>query len=139
MEKDEAVRNNLKEFRKEVMEGKVREQKVLVTLKGEEVASRFDMAPEAWIGLYREGEGFVEEKMVVLPQASAENLCRLIVSEGVNTVVCGGIEQEYYEYLTWKKISVMDFVVGTLEDVKKRIAFGSLKAGDVLMKKTGDK
>jgi len=113
-------------------------QKILVALRGEEVASRFDMAPEAWLGTYREGEGFTNEKTVVLPQASAENLCRLIVSEGVNTVVCGGIEQEYYDYLTWKKINVVDFVVGSLDEVKKAIASGVLRAGDILIKRAGE-
>ncbi|SFM63588.1 NifB/NifX family molybdenum-iron cluster-binding protein [Thermodesulforhabdus norvegica] len=120
------------------MEAKGRERKILVALRGEEVASRFDMAPEAWLAVYREGEGFSEEKTVVLPQASAENLCRLIVSEGVDTVVCGGIEQEYYEYLTWKKISVVDFVVGTLDEVKRKITSGDLKPGDILIKGTGE-
>lgn len=102
----------------EIMEIDRRDLKILVALRGEDVASRFDMAPEAWVAFYREGEGFLKERMVVLPQASAEDLCQLIISEGVHTVVCGAIEQEYYEYLSWKKVTVIDFVVGSLDEVK---------------------
>ncbi len=108
-------------------------EKILVALRGDEVANRFDMAPEVWIAAYGPEEGFWGERTVVLPQASAEQLCQLVVSEGVDTLVCGGIEQEYYEYLTWKKVRVIDFVVGSLEDVKRAVWEGTLEPGAVLL------
>jgi hypothetical protein len=49
---------------------------------------------------------------MVLPQASAEKLCHMIITEDIQAVICGGIEEEYYDYLCWKRIDVMDSVIG---------------------------
>jgi len=42
-------------------------------------------------------------KTSVLPHASPEELCHLILAQDVRTVVRGAIEEEYYQCLTWKK------------------------------------
>jgi len=47
-------------------------------------------------------------------------------------VVCGGIEKRFYDYLTWKKVLVLDSVMGPLENVLKRLSTHSLAAGAVL-------
>lgn len=113
---------------------KAQKKKFLAVLQGEEIANRFDMASEVWIGTYKKGKGFVDERIMILPQASEENLCQLIITEGIHTMICGGIEQEYYDYLTWKKISIIDFVIGDLKEIKKRIIKGKLKPGDIVNK-----
>jgi predicted Fe-Mo cluster-binding NifX family protein len=74
----------------------------------------------------------LEKKTVVLPRASAEQLCHLVLLEKIGTVVCGGIEDEYYQYLKWKKINVLDSVIGSYEQVIKRLESGTLRAGDII-------
>jgi predicted Fe-Mo cluster-binding NifX family protein len=95
-----------------ILEGKGTLQKILVPLYGQAVAPRFDLATEVLIAVLKENGGIQEERTVVLPHGSADDLCRLILSEAVDTVICGGIEDEYYQYLRWKKVQVLDSVVG---------------------------
>lgn len=85
--------------------------KVLLTLLDNEVAPRFDLATEVLVAIVGPEGTLEQERTVVLPQAGAENLCHLILSEGVETVICGAIEDEYHQYLTWKKVTVIDSVM----------------------------
>jgi len=107
-------------------------EKVLIPLYGEEVAPRFDLATEVWVARWSPGRGVEEEKTVVLARASAEALCQLILTENVDTVVCGGIEEEYFDYLKWKRVRVLDSVVGFYRQAFEALAEGSLRAGAVL-------
>jgi predicted Fe-Mo cluster-binding NifX family protein len=108
-------------------------KKVLITLYGNDVAPRFDLTTEVLIASVTEEGAVGEEKTMVLPQSSAEKLCHLVLTDGIQTVICGGIEQEFYEYLTWKKVVVVDSVIGSLERVLQRFGEGRLKAGDILL------
>ena len=106
--------------------------KILIPLYGNDVAPRFDLATEA---LITRGDGLQagrEEKIVVLPQASAEQICNLILTEGVEVVICSGIEEEYYQYLIWKRVQVFDSVIGTWESALARFYRGTLRPGDIL-------
>lgn len=49
-----------------------------------------------------------EPRTIILPHRSAEELSDLIVKEGVQCVVCGGIEDSFHKFFTWKKITVID-------------------------------
>ena len=71
-------------------------------------------------------------KTLVLPHGSAEELCHLILAEEVQTVVCGAIEEEYCQYLTWKKITVIDSVMGPWEKALERYMEDRLQPGDIL-------
>ncbi len=106
-------------------------QKILIVLHEDDVAPRFDLALGVYIATIATGGQVLEEKTLVMPQASAEDLCRLILTERVNVVVCGGIEQEYYDYLAWKHIPVLDSVIGTAEWAMHRHIQGRLQAGDI--------
>lgn len=107
-------------------------KKILIPLYENDVAPRFDLATEVLIvtGIGKTGSG--DKKMMVLPRASADQLCHLIITEGIHTVICGGIEDDYYQYLTWKRINVIDSVVGSSQLALKRYAEESLKPGDIL-------
>lgn len=108
-------------------------KRVLVPLLGDDVAPRFDLAPEALIATV-DSEGKVTfEKSIVLPQASAETLCRLIMSEKIDMVICCAIEEEYYQYLAWKKIRVVDSVIGPFDRVLDKLSTGSISSGEVLL------
>ncbi len=108
-------------------------------IDGEEIAPRFDLATEAWLGQI-DGQGnLFEENILVLPQASAEDLCQLILNEGVNVLICGGIENEFYEYLNWKKITVYDSVISSYSQALNAFIDGRLESGLILYRKSRDK
>ncbi len=90
--------------------------KVLLTLAGDDVSARFDLTTEVLIAVFAENGAVESQRTVVMPQASAEDLCHLIVVEGVQSVVCGGIEEEFHQYLTWKRVEVLDSVMGPWQD-----------------------
>jgi len=107
-------------------------KKLLITLLNSDVAPRFDLTNEVVIASFGEGGSTMESKTIVLAHESAEDLCQLILNEDINTVICGGIEEEYYEYLTWKKVRVLDSVMGPWEQVLDLFRDGRLEAGAIL-------
>jgi predicted Fe-Mo cluster-binding NifX family protein len=106
-------------------------RKILITLNENDVAPRFDLATEVLITTLTE-EGAVEEKTLVLAHPSAEDLCQLILNEGIQVVVCGGIEEEFYEYLSWKKVEVVDCVMGPWERALELLNEKRLEPGAIL-------
>lgn len=111
-------------------------QRILIPLYGNDVAPRFDLATEVVITSLDHNSKRREDKIVVLPQASAEQLCHLILTEGVDVVICSGIEEEYYQYLVWKKVQVFDSVIGPWQMVLERYVKNELKPGDIIHQKT---
>jgi len=106
--------------------------KLLIPLYENDVAPRFDLATEVLIVTCIGKVDPVNKRIVVLPRASAEQLCHLIFAEGIQTVVCSGIEDDYYQYLSWKRIEVIDSVIGSSESALKRYLEGTLKPGEIL-------
>jgi predicted Fe-Mo cluster-binding NifX family protein len=107
-------------------------QKALIPLHGNDVAPRLDLATEVLIAVGDETSKKWEEKIVVLSQSSSEQLCHLVLTEGVDAVICGGIEEEHYQYLTWKRVQVFDSVIGPWEAALERFYQGKLQSGDIL-------
>jgi len=110
----------------------MRTKKILIPLYRDEVAPRFDLAGEALIVSMSEDGAEEGRQSLVLPHASADDLCDLVLSRDIDTVICGGIEEEYYHYLRWKRVEVLDAVAGTAQDALARFLVGKLKAGDML-------
>ena len=108
------------------------ERRVLITVAKDEIAPRFDLTTEALLLNISESGEIVLRKSFLLAHASGDELCDLALSRDIGTIVCGGIEDEYYHYLRWKRIDVIDSVMGPLEIVVARLATGNLKAGDIL-------
>ncbi|MFA4915809.1 MAG: hypothetical protein WC560_03960 [Syntrophales bacterium] len=106
--------------------------KALICLYGNEVAPRFDLTREVLIAVIGDVGKVQEEKELVLPHASVEIICNMIITEGIKVVICGGIEEEYYQYLTWKNVTVLDSVIGNWHAVLQRLAQGRLQSGDIL-------
>ena len=111
--------------------------KVLITIRENDVAPRFDLATEVLIASPGAGGAIEEQRTIVLPGASAEDLCRLVISEGVRAVICGGIEEEYLNYLDWKNVRVIDSVIGPWERALALLGEGRLEAGDILLDRSG--
>ena len=109
-------------------------EKILITIWRDQVAPRFDLSSEVLVATVDTSGDVLHSKTVVLPTVSAEDLCHMILTEGITTVICGGIEEEYYQYLTWKKIQVIDSVIGPYEQVLAVALSGQLETGSNLMK-----
>ena len=106
-------------------------RKVLIPLYGNDVAPRLDLATEVMVSTSGEADDR-QEKIVVMAQSSFEQLCNLVLTEGVDTVICGGIEEEQYQYLVWKRVQVFDSVIGPWESALTRLHRGELESGDIL-------
>jgi predicted Fe-Mo cluster-binding NifX family protein len=113
-------------------------RKILIPLHEEEVAPRFDLSTEVLVAEIDADGRILHEKVLILPGPSAERLSHMIVTEHIRTVVCGGIDQEVYDYLTWKRIEVIDDVIGPASTVLRRCAHNDLKKGDILHSLSGD-
>lgn len=87
--------------------------KILVTLTADDIAPRFDLCTEVLIAELNEGRTALGPRNVLLPGPSADELCSLILKENIDVVICGGIEDSFFQYLVWKKVRVIDRVIGT--------------------------
>jgi len=107
-------------------------QKILIPLYGDDIAPRFDMAAEVLVAESGASGSGRKESIMVLAQPSSEKLCQLILTEGIDTVICNGIEEEHYQYLTWKRVRVFDSVIGPWKAILDRFDRGELKPGEIL-------
>ena len=107
-------------------------RKVLITIWENNVAPRFDLAGEVLIASLGEDGSLDNTKAFVLAHPSTDELCTLILAEQIDTVICDGIEQEVLDYLTWKKIRVIDSVMGPWERVLDRFGSDKLEPGSIL-------
>lgn len=107
-------------------------KRIIIPITGDDVAPRFDLATEVQI-VTISNEGIEESNTVVLPQASAEKLCHMIVADNAKIVICGGIEDEFYQYLIWKRVQVFDSVIGPWKQSLARYLNDSLSPGDILV------
>ncbi len=110
----------------------MREKRVLIPIYREEIHPRFDRAGEILLVTVSEDGQVMERKNLVLAQPSADEICNHVLRERITHVICGAIEEEYYHYLRWKRIDVLDFVAGLAEEALGRFIRGELKSGDVL-------
>lgn len=106
--------------------------KILITINGDSIAQRFDLATEVNIADIEKGLLIGEVRCVLLPGPSGDELCNLILKENIGTVLCGGIEDVHYQYLSWKKIRVIDRVIGPAEEALKLALADRLKTGKVM-------
>lgn len=106
--------------------------KILITAQGDFVAPRFDLTSEVVIATVENGVLAGKPRTIIMDRASAEELSNMIMEEDVSMVICGGIEERHYQFLTWKKIRVIDFVIGDHQSVLIQALAGKLQPGDIL-------
>lgn len=106
--------------------------KIMITTKGDFVSPRFDMSSEVIIATCYDQQLLEEPHSLILSNVSAELICDLILKEKINVLVCGGIEEEHYQFLVWKKISVFDSIIGPHAVVLKLVIDNALKPGTIL-------
>ncbi len=106
--------------------------KLLLTLQDNNVAPRFDLTTEILIAEHTNGQLDNEPRYIILPRKSAEDLCDLIVKEGVRCLVCGGIEDSLHKFFLWKKIDVIDNIIGAYTQALECALAGKLQPGSIL-------
>ena len=109
----------------------------MVTIWDQLVAPRFDQATEVLVVDVVGGQ-VAKPRTVLLAHASADELCELILMERADVLITGGIPRRYHEYLLWKKVEVLDSVMGPWEKALELLARGELTAETVLYRRTGD-
>lgn len=109
-----------------------REKKVLITLQNDFVAPRFDLTSEVLIARVLKGRVAGEPRIVLLPSPSSDELCSLAIREEVAKIICGGIEEAHFQYLTWKKIEVIDRVIGPARQALDLAITGGLRPGTII-------
>ena len=113
--------------------------KILITLRDNDVAPRFDLTTEVLIVETDGGKATSKPRNILLPGPSADELCSLIIKEGVSLVICGGIEEAHFQYLVWKKITVIDKVISPASEALHLAKAGMLTPGAILRNSKGEK
>ena len=108
-------------------------KRILITIQLDDVAPRFDLTSEVLIVTLDADGSATDRKNLVMPSVSAEDLCHFILTEGIDNVICGGIEDEYYQYLKWKKVRVIDSVIGPCDRALELAAKDELNEGAILL------
>lgn len=104
----------------------------MITTRGDFVAPRFDLSPEVIIATCYDQQLLEEPRSIILSDVSAELICDVALRENISIVICGGIEEQHYQFLSWKKIIVIDAVIGSYLDVLKMVIKNTLKPGTIL-------
>lgn len=107
-------------------------EKIIIPLFVNDVAPRFDLASEVVIIIWDKKTQQCDKKILVLPKSSAEQLCHLILTEEAHTLICGGIEETHYQYLTWKQVQVFDSIMGNWRTALDAYRKGALKSAEIL-------
>jgi predicted Fe-Mo cluster-binding NifX family protein len=102
--------------------------KIAIPILGSRVSPRFDFSPEVWIIDVERGEVVGQEK---LPTAHLNLSQRLeqIASNGVDQVICGGIDGFCQNQLESGGIDIVQDVMGDAEIVFDRFMEGRLQPG----------
>lgn len=110
---------------------------LLIPLYRDEIAPRFDLAGEVLLVTLDAQGAETARSGVVLAHASSEDLCRMALEEKVRAVICNGIDEEFWQYLRWKRIEVIDNVMGPVDEALRRFSAGVLRPGDILFDRRG--
>ena len=102
--------------------------KIAIPIFGNRISPRFDFSPEMWIIEVERGEVLRQEK---LPTANLNLPQRLeqIASNGVDKVICGGIDGFCQNQLGSKGIDIVQDVIGDAEIVFDLFMRGRLQPG----------
>ncbi len=104
----------------------------LIPILDNDLAPRFDLASDVLIvSVTRETSamGKIDEKVVVLDTPSPEAMCRLALAENIQTVICAGIEKEFFDFLEWKGIRVLDDICGPVDAILEAHFMGKISPG----------
>jgi len=104
----------------------------MIVISHRDVAPRFDLAMEVAIAEIENGALTREPRMLVLSEPSGDELCGLADRESVDLVICGGIDQVHQDYLGWKKIGVIEGIIGPYSEALDSYIEGGLESNAIL-------
>lgn len=107
-------------------------RKLFMPIQGDFVAPRFDLAAEVLIVRFANGKQEGDPRTIIMERPSDEALCQMVVEENITDLVCGGIDEVHYNFLIWKKVNVMDGVIGGWSAALEKAVRGELKQGEIL-------
>lgn len=107
-------------------------RKLLIPIQGDYVAQRFDLATEIIIVRFHDNKIIEKPKTIIMERPSDEELCQMIVEANITDVICGGIEELHYNFLVWKKINVIDAVIGAWQTAMHMAIAGELHQRAIL-------
>ncbi|MDJ0622836.1 MAG: hypothetical protein QNJ17_07710 [Desulfocapsaceae bacterium] len=109
-------------------------EKLLIPVQGDFVAQRFDLATEIIIAEFDKNIGKLtsEPKTIIMERASDDELCQMIVDLNITDVICGGIEELHYNFLTWKKVTVYDSIIANWQTAMEKAVDGTLQSGEII-------
>ncbi len=108
-------------------------RKLLIPVQGDYVAPRFDLATEILIVRFDNNAIIGRPRTIIMERPSEEELCQMVVKENITDLVCGGIEELHYNFLAWKKVKILDAVIGDWRTVIDRTISGTLSQGEILV------
>lgn len=106
--------------------------KILITITGDNIAPRFDLTTEVLIASFEGRRPPSNPRTILMNRPSAEELCSLIIKEDISILICGGIEENNYKYLVWKKIKVIDSIIGPYQEALELVMENKLEGGTIL-------
>lgn len=106
--------------------------KLFIPIQGDYVAPRFDLATEVLIVRFKDKKQEGEPRTIIMERPSDEALCQMVVEENVTDLVCGGIDEVHYNFMLWKKVKVMDGVIGGWSQALEKAVLGELQEGEIL-------
>jgi len=106
--------------------------KIMITIRGDFVSPRFDLSSEVIVATYYDGQLLEEPHSIIISDVSAEKICDLALKEKVALVICGGIEDQHFQFLKWKKITIIDAIVGPYADVLQLVMNNVFEPGTIL-------
>ncbi|MFA7383813.1 MAG: hypothetical protein WC001_10215 [Desulfurivibrionaceae bacterium] len=106
--------------------------KIVATLQNNDIAPRFDLTTEVLIAKIVRGKISGEPRTVLLPGPGSDALCSLVIREEASLVICGGIEEAHFQYLVWKKIEVIDRVIGPAVEAIALAIVKQLRPGEIV-------
>ena len=83
--------------------------RIMVKPRSDFVSPRFDKSLEVIIATCYDQQLLEEPHSLVLSNVTAEVICDLALKEKIDIVICGGIEEQHYQFLIWKKIRCVRF------------------------------
>lgn len=108
-------------------------EKLLIPVQGDFVAQRFDLATEIIIIKFdKSGQMDGRPKTIIMERASDDELCQMIVDLHITDVICGGIEEQHYNFLVWKKVTVYDSIIAKWQIALDNAVSGTLQPGAIL-------
>ncbi len=96
-------------------------RKILIPTQGDFVAPRFDLATEVLIATVKDRQLLEQPKSIIMERPSEEELCQIIIGEKITEIACGGIDEIHYNFLSWKKITIYDSVIGDWQTILKMV------------------